>query len=220
VDACLPLAVLGLYAPKQQASSVYETALTLKALAEWRAGKKGRARAEGGGRPAPQEDEFPKRVSRLSQWLAAFNANNFASGVTPIEVPGQYDRYDGSSAPTASAAFGGDCGGSGSGGGGGGGVGGGGARWGLSAQTTVRLRLPRTGAGGADGDSDGEEDEFGLGGGAGAKGDGGAFLLRERLIDKLDNRALFAELGQANSVTHLGPQHGRLPVVRGVHTGG
>jgi hypothetical protein len=79
--------------------------VTLKALAEWRALKKGRLRPEEAlkGR-APQEDEFPRKVSRLSAWLASFNANDFAASVAPIEVPGQYDRYDGSAAPPAATS--------------------------------------------------------------------------------------------------------------------
>jgi hypothetical protein len=44
----------------------------------------------------------PKLVSNLSSWLASFNASDYSSLTGSIEVPGQYDRYDGRTAPISS----------------------------------------------------------------------------------------------------------------------
>lgn len=52
-----------------------------------------------------ERSRAPKLVSHLSAWLASFNASDYSLSVGTIEVPGQYDRYDGRAAPISSTSI-------------------------------------------------------------------------------------------------------------------
>lgn len=51
-----------------------------------------------------ERSRTPKLVLHLSAWLASFNASDYSLSAGSIEVPGQYDRYDGRSAPISSGS--------------------------------------------------------------------------------------------------------------------
>jgi hypothetical protein len=68
--------------------------VTQKAVELWRASKFGDAENEA--------SRSPKRIDKLSAWLADFSINSSCGGADDeIEIPGQYDRYDGRTAPPA-----------------------------------------------------------------------------------------------------------------------